>query len=258
MATTKKKEGEIMANDLLTSKMPLYLSAGTHKITLGHTSVVNASSTYDYKSMDAQLLDVNASPVALKTDIASVSPYAGENLTIGIQNFKKWWANNPFYVTRFNVRASSTSTLPSQIIICTPDIFSGNVQTQIIDIGANFVATQYQNAIVTIDNLEVFVGRNSEIKIVGNTGASAATLYLDLTIRCFISLEFCLQQSILAGALTASEVATDVVAAFDNEGTKTAVLDNSELKVAMTPQMRAAVLAGLKNKIKPGTFTVNL
>lgn len=247
-----------MANDLLTSKMPLYLSAGTHKITLGHTSVENANSTYDYKSMDAQLLDVNASPVALKTDIASVSPYAGENLTIGIQNFKKWWANNPFYVTRFNVRASSTSTLPSQIIICTPDIFSGNVQTQIIDIGANFVATQYQNAIVTIDNLEVFVGRNSEIRVVGNTGASAATLYLDLTIRCFISLEFCLQQSILAGALTASEVATDVVAAFDNEGTKTAVLDNSELKVAMTPQMRAAVLSGLKNKINPGTFNVNL
>lgn len=246
-----------MANDLLTSKMPLYLSAGTHKITLGHTSVINASSTYDYKSMDAQLLDVNASPVALKTDIASVSPFAGENLTVGIQNFKKWWANNPFYVTRFNVRASSTSTLPSQIIVRTPDIFSGNIQTQIIDIGANFVSTQYQSAIVTIDNLEVFVGRDSEIQVVGNTGASAATLYLDLTIRCFISLEFCLQQSILAGALTTSEVATDITAAFDNEGTKTAVLDNSELKVTPTPAQRAAILNALKTGNVGGTLKID-
>ena len=236
-----------MANDLLATKMPLYLSAGTKKITVGVTS--SSTSPYPYGSFSAAVAN---------TGITSVSPYAGVDLSTGIANFKAWWLCNPFYVTRLNVRATATANLPSQVIVETPDIFSGNIQTQIIDIGANFVSTQYQSAIVTIDNLELFVARTSTIKVVGSTSSASQVLYLDFTIRAFISLEFCLQQSVLAGALTASEVATDVVAAFDNEGTKTAVLDNSELKVSMTPQMRAAVLSGLKNKIKPGTFTVNL
>lgn len=238
-----------MANDLLTSRVPLYLSAGTKKITIGVTS--SSTSPYPYGSFSAAVAD---------TGITSVSPFAGADLSAGIANFKAWWMSNCFFVKRLNIRATATANLPSQIIIETPDIFSGNLQTQIIDVGANFVSTQYQSAIVTIDNLELFVSRNSTIKVVGTTSSASQVLYLDFTIAAFISLEFCLQQSILAGALS-SEGATDIVAAFDNEGTKVAVLDNDSAvvsKVQMTPQMRAAVLNGLKNKINPGTFNVNL
>ncbi len=234
-----------MANDLLATKMPLYLSAGTKKITIGVTS--SSTSPYPYGSFSAAVAD---------TGITSVSPFAGADLSAGIANFKAWWMCNPYYVTRLNVRATATANLPSQVIVETPDIFSGNIQTQIIDIGANFVSTQYQSAIVTIDNLELFIARTSTIKVVGSTSSASQVLYLDFTIKAFISLEFCLQQSILAGALTNAEVATDITAAFDNEGTKTAVLDSSELKVTMTPAQRSNILNALKNGkiVASGTY----
>ena len=238
-----------MANtDLLATKMPLYLSSGTKKITITVTSA--SSDGFTYPSFSAAVAD---------TGITSVSPFAGATSAAGIANFKAWWLSNPFFVKRLNIRATSAANLPSQIIVSTPDPFSGNIQNQIVDVGANTVSTQYQNTIVTIDNLELFVSRNSTIQVVGASTAASQVLHLDFTIVAFISLEFCLQQSILSGALT-SENATDVVSAFDNEGIKTAVLDDSAVvtKVQMTPQMRAAVLNGLKNKINPGSFTVNL
>lgn len=231
-------------SDLLTTKMPLYLSAGTRKITFGVTS--SSTSPYPYGSFSAAVAD---------TGLTSVSPFAGGELSAGIANFKAWWMSNPFLITRLNIRATSAANLPSQVVIETPDIFSGNIQTQIIDIGANFVSTQYQSAIVTIDNLEVFVGRNSTIKVVGATSAASQILYIDATIRAFISLEFCLQQAILGGALINAEVATDIVAAVDNEGTKVAVLDDSNLKVDITPAQRAKLLEALKNGKFGGTFT---
>lgn len=223
-----------MANsDLLATKMPLYLSAGTKKITIGVTS--SSTSPYPYPTFSAAVADTN---------ITSVSPFAGADLSAGIANFKAWWMSNPFYVTRLNIRATSTANLPSQVIIKTPDIFTGTMQTQIVDIGANFVSTQFQSSIVTIDNLDLFVSRNSEIEVVGGSTAASQVLYLDFTIRAFISLEFCLQQSILSLAASNEDLAT-IVSAVDNEGTKTAILDPADSS-SLTSTKRAQILAALK------------
>ena len=225
-------------SELLATKMPLYLSAGTKKITIAVTS--SSVSPYPYPDFSAAVAD---------TGITSVNPYAGASASDGVGNFKAWWLNNPFLVTRINVRASSAANLPSQIIVATPDPFSGNVQNQIVDIGANTVSTQFQTTIVTIDNLELFVSRNSTIKVEGGSTAASQVLYLDFTIRAFISLEFCLQQSILAGALTNNgEAAAEVVGAFDNEGTKVAVLDNTSVS-ELTGNERAQFMSALKRKM---------
>lgn len=226
------------SNGLLATKMPLYLSAGTRKITIGVTSA--ASDTYAYPSFSAAVAD---------TGITSVSPYAGANASAGIANFKAWWLNNPFVVTRLNIRATSAANLPTQIIVTTPDPFSGNMQNQIVDIGANKVSTQFQDTIVTVDNLELFVSRNSTIQVVGNSTTASQLLFIDMTIRAFISLEFCLQQSILAGALNGvQEVVTEIVGSFDNEGTKTAVLDGTD-NATLTAAQRSDITSALKRKL---------
>ena len=224
-------------NDLLATKMPLYLSAGTRKLTLTVTAA--SSDTYAYPSFNASVAD---------TGLTAVSPYAGASSTAGVANFKAWWLNNPFLITRLNVRAYDKASMPGQVIVETPDVFSGNMQNQIIDLGANTVSTQFQDAIVTVDNLELFVSRNSTIKVMGNASAASKLLYLDVTIQAFISLEFCLQQAVLGGALNGNaETITEIVGSVDNEGTKVAVLDATDSS-GLTATKRAQIMAALKAK----------
>lgn len=220
--------------DFVATKMPLYLSAGTKKITLGVAS--SSSSPYAYPTISN---DGNG--------LTIISPYTGGSVDAGVANFKKWWSQNPFLITEMNIRASAQATLPSQIIVETPDIYSGNIQTQIIDIGANFNANQYQNNIVTITNLCIFVGRNSVIRPVGNaTSSTAVNLYLDCTIRCHISLELALQQAVIGG-LVSSEGVADVLEGIDvydsNGNVNVSAIE--ALKRTMTPEQigQAAVNA---------------
>lgn len=193
--------------DFVATKMPLYLSAGTKKITLGVSS--STTSPFAYPAMK------NTDPSG--TGLTIISPYSGGSVDAGVANFKQWWQQNPFLITAMNIRATSQATLPSQIIVETPDIYSGNTQTQIVDIGANFNSNQFQNNIVTIDNLCIFVGRNSTIKPVGNaTNSTPVNLYIDCTIRCFISLELALQQAVIGG-LVSSEGVANVIDAVVND-----------------------------------------
>lgn len=192
--------------DFLATKMPLYLSSGTRKITLGVASSTTSPYAYPTISNDAS-----------STGLSIISPYTGGAVDAGVANFKKWWSQNPFLITAMNIRATAQATLPSQIIIETPDIYSGNTQTQIVDIGANFNSNQYQNNIVTIENICIFVGRNSVIRPVGNaTSSTSVNLYIDCTIRCFISLELALQQAVIGGLVSSEGVANVVDAAINS------------------------------------------
>lgn len=202
--------------DFVATKMPLYLSSGTKKITLGVASSTSSPYAYPAMSNDASL-----------TGLSIISPYTGGSVDTGVANFKKWWSQNPFLITEMNIRASAQATLPSQIIVETPDIYSGNIQTQIIDIGANFNANQYQNNIVTIKDLCVFVGRMSTIKPVGNaTSSTSVNLYIDCTIRCFISLELALQQAVIGGLVSAEGVADVIEGISGNIAVKRTGIDD--------------------------------
>lgn len=216
--------------DFLATKTPLWLSAGTKKITLGVASATTGTFAYPTIANDAAGLSI-------------ISPYTGGSVEAGVSNFKKWWLQNPFLITAINVRASSQAALPSQIIIETPDIYSGNTNTQIVDIGANFNANQYQTNIVTIENLCLFVGRNSTIRPVGNaTSSTSVNLYLDITIRCFISLELALQQAVIGGLVSAEGVA-NVLEGMDINTDITEVATIQQLKRTMTPAQIANAAA---------------
>lgn len=223
--------------DFVATKTPLWLSAGTKKITLGVASATTGSYPYPTIANDADGLTI-------------ISPYTGGSVDAGVSNFKKWWSQNPFLITAINVRAASQAALPSQIIIETPDIYSGNINTQIVDIGANFNANQYQTNIVTIENLCLFVGRNSTIRPVGNaTSSTSVNLYLDITIRCFISLELALQQAVLGGLVSSEGVASVLEGIDVNQNTDiTEIATIKELKKTMTPaQIAQAATSATSN-----------
>lgn len=221
--------------DFLATKTPLWLSAGTKKITLGVASSTTGTFAYPTIANDASGLSI-------------ISPYTGGSVEAGVVNFKKWWTQNPFLITAINVRASSQAALPSQIIIETPDIYSGNTNTQIVDIGANFNANQYQTNIVTIENLCLFVGRNSTIRPVGNaTSSTSVNLYLDITIRCFISLELALQQAVIGGLLSGenSASAVDIITDSNNiPGVNNTVVARAQLPRSASELVNQAAKSG--------------
>lgn len=222
--------------DFLATKTPLWLSGGTKKITLGVASATTGTYTYPTIANDASGLTI-------------ISPYSGGSVEAGVANFKKWWSQNPFLITAINVRASSQATLPSQIIIETPDIYSGNTNTQIVDIGANFNANQYQTNIVTIENLCLFVGRNSTIRPVGNaTSSTSVNLYLDITIRCFISLELALQQSVIGGLLSGENTVNvvDIITDSNNiPGVNSTVVARAQVPRSASELVNQAAKSGL-------------
>ena len=246
--------------NFLASRVPLYMTAGTKTITLKVSSTEAVWGTVTPRTI------ANGTPGI----ITGISPqlFSGSNgVAQSVAAFGQWWEANPFVVKKLNIRCTKALDLPTQIIFKTNDIFSGNIQNQIVDVSAAFQSTQFQNSIVTIPNLEILVGRNTSIEIAGTpTGSSEspAVMFIDVTIGYFISLEFALQQAHLSNAVS-TEDATTVVSAVDNEGTKIASVDLNEETMKVSPDIRAKLLQAIKAKqatggfqITPGSYKVNL
>ena len=143
-------------NNFLASKVPLYMTAGTKTITLKLQSNSN-----EWGTVNPALLASGTAGI-----VAGISPQSYSGTEGGIQSlaaFGAWWQQNPFIVKKLNIRATTALDLPTQIIFQTVDIFSGNIQNQIVDVSAAFQSTQFQNSIVTIPNLEIFVGRSTNL-----------------------------------------------------------------------------------------------
>lgn len=123
---------------------------------------------------------------------------------MGVARFLQFVSNNPIHVTAINLRASSVDSIPQQIIILTPDIASGQMTRQIIDVAARKNAYQYQNDIITMDGLDVYIGRDSIIRFEGafshtlpqGTMVTDIPCFMDLTIDRYISLEKALVENI--------------------------------------------------------------
>ena len=135
---------------------------------------------------------------------AGNNPYGGKKA--GIERFLNFVKHNPIHIKKINLRATDGNTLPSQIVILTPNVFTGVMDRQIVDVSSRKNAYQYQNDIITLDDLDLFVGRDSIIRFTSAftrvnwqsgdpgtqqeyTNRSSAPLYVDITVDYYISLE---------------------------------------------------------------------
>lgn len=205
--------------NLYASSIPLYMTAGTKTITLKFETTSTSWGEIDLFKI------ANGGSRGTLVGISPQTDTSSEGAILSIQKFAQFCQLNPLIIKKLNIRCTNPLDLPTQIIVKTADIFAGNIQNQIVDVSASFNSNQFQNSIVTIPNIEVFLGRMSTIYIGGTpTGASSnpAVMSIDVTIGNFISLEFALQQAYLlnGNGSTLAESATTVISAIDNEGTK--------------------------------------
>ena len=130
-----------------------------------------------------------------------------ELLGSGLDKYRRVWnfinfvRQNPIHINKINIRATDGNMIPTQILIETPNIFQGDAARQIVDVSSRKNAYQYQNNIITLDGLDLFVGRNSNIKFNAAFSMSAADfydkpIYIDWFIDYYISLEKALCQNL--------------------------------------------------------------
>ena len=109
-----------------------------------------------------------------------------------VYNFLNFVHDNPVHVKAMNLRAANEQVLPQQIIIKTPNIFTGQLDRQIIDVASKKTAYQYQNGIITINDCDFYLCRNSIIEFTGAFSvatANAGAFFIDLVIDLYLSLE---------------------------------------------------------------------
>lgn len=171
--------------NLISTGVPAVFRAGTKTFTFAITGVANATG---WGRLDPSVNGLIAPNTGASTDVTNtlkISP----SMTTGntINYFKQYWEKNPFYIRRLNIRTSDSAYLPTAIKILTPNIFTGNLEPQTIEVAPNIVSTQYQESIVTLET-KILVGRNSWIEIEG-TPATGVILNLDMTLSIHASLE---------------------------------------------------------------------
>lgn len=130
--------------------------------------------------------------------VASELPEQAINIFSAI-NFKNFVQQNPVHVKSLNLRTSNENVLPQQIIVETPNLFTGQSNRQVIDVASKKTAYQYQSGIITIDDVDIILARNSSVKFncsftVSNDDQAeevipANQLYIDITIDKYLSLE---------------------------------------------------------------------
>lgn len=162
--------------------LPGYLAVGTKTLSITVT-VPTAGTSYGYLGNKVSGLS------SLGDAYCSISPC---NKT----DFQDFWAQNPMYISKMNIRCSDSTYMPTAVVFKTPNIFTGTTDSQIVDVSANMISTQFQSNIVTL-NTDIMLGRMTTIDIQGTTVATKSVT-LDLTISHFASLEVGLQSFLKA------------------------------------------------------------
>lgn len=162
--------------------LPGYLAVGTKTLSITVT-VPAAGTSYGYLGNEVSGMS------SLGDTYCTMSPCSKTD-------FQKFWKQNPMYISKMNIRCSDSTYMPTAVVFKTPNIFTGTTDSQIVDVSANMISTQFQSNIVTL-NTDIMLGRMTTIDIQGTTVATKSVT-LDLTISHFASLEVGLQSFLKA------------------------------------------------------------
>ena len=115
----------------------------------------------------------------------------------GVKFFRNFLQKNTVHIVKMNVRASAATVLPTSIVILSPNMWTGQMDRQVVNVTADTTMYQQQDNIVTITGLDVYIGRMSIIRFEGTFAESATpTLNIDVTIDRYISVEKALAENI--------------------------------------------------------------
>lgn len=166
-----------MGQNIIGQGMPSYLAAGTRTLSISLT-VPAAGTTWGYLGATVSGMS------SLGDAYCQMSPCSKTN-------FQKFWDHSPMYISKMNIRCSDATYLPTSIVFKTPNIFTGTDDSQIVDISANLISTQFQQNIVTLVS-DIVLDPRTTIDIKGTT-AAGETLTIDFTISHYASLTVGLQ-----------------------------------------------------------------
>lgn len=107
-----------------------------------------------------------------------------------VEVFRKFMQKNTVHISKLNFRATSQNTLPTSLIVLTPNVATGQMDRQVLNVTADTTMYQQQNNIVTMNNVDLFISRDSVIRFAGAFNEnSQIVLNLDVTIDRYISVE---------------------------------------------------------------------
>jgi len=182
-----------------------------------------------YSTVDQGLTSV--APQCSFTD-----PSSGNTLP-GKLFFLAFVRKNPIHVKKMNVRASDYKTLPASIEIQTPNVFTGQMDRQIVNVTADTNMYQNQNNIVTLD-CDIYLCRESIVVFNASfTSASAVPLFIDITFDKYLSVEKALVENYQL-LVTDAGLASAINAEIEQVNAKTA--DIVKRPAVMQPTMMAA------------------
>lgn len=126
-----------------------------------------------------------------------------------VYSFCNFVSKNPIHIKSINLRCENEQMLPQQIVVLTPNIFTGQSDRQIIDVASRKTAYQYQNGIITIPDVDLIICRNSTIQfnasfnvpldssIQSNSDAILVNpVFMDIVIDKYLSLEKALMENL--------------------------------------------------------------
>lgn len=153
---------------------------------------------------------------------------------MAIYRFLDFISKNPAHVTRLNFRASKMSVIPTQITVCTPNMFSGQVEKQTLNVTAASNMYQNQSDMVTVD-CDMYLGRNSFLEFnAAFSEATAPTLNIDVKIDCYLSLEKSIYENLLILSTASGQAAAIQNATADQEAImEPSMVADSAIQAAM-------------------------
>lgn len=171
-----------MAQNIISTGLASVLAVGSKTISIDVT-LKSTNTNYGYLSsrFDGLTSLVNGTGADV-----TITPNNSSNDDSLLQ-FARFWKTCPMYISRLNLRAASSAALPSSVMFRTYNPFTGQNDTQIVDVTANIISSQYRDNIVTLAT-NIYLGRNTDI-VFNGTVATLSHMGIDLTVSHFASLE---------------------------------------------------------------------
>lgn len=159
----------------------------------------------------------------------------------GVEIFRNFMQENTCHISKMNFRATAAETLPTSVLILTPNVFTGQLDRQVLNVTADTTMYQQQSNIVTMNNVDVYIGRNSIIRFAGAFDrATAQVLNIDITIDKYISVERALVQNLQLLATASGQV----VKAIEDINEANAVINPNSVSINAANQAQGVIPVG--------------